>query len=654
METRKLITESLSLNGFEHIDLLIWLAYVILVVSVSIYMCMSKESKHRTAQEYFLANHTMPWWAMGATIIAVNVSAEQLIGMTGTTYKYGIAVAAYEVMSTLVIVLVAKNYIPIFFSKKCMTVPQLMRIRYNNAVGTAFSVMWILTYIFLTLTSIAWLGSIAMEHMLGLQGCAVHLLGTEISIRTVIVVILLIVSGFCSIWGGQNAIAWTDVLHFIFIIIGGLITAYFTLCAVGGEEGTFIDGIDKLYTFFHTSGHTHDMHLHLIMRKSCDTDGFSQMPGIGMILGGLLIMNMCYWGFNQTIIQKGLAAENVTEARKGFIFAAFLKFLVPIIILIPGLSAYYFMQTGNGMMTYGSTIHQSNDTMAWIIANTVPTGIKGLFFATLTAAVISSLASVSNSTSALFTLDIYKKFINKKATDRQIVTTARWATAASLLISAIAMHPIIDKMEDGYAFIQEMSSYLYPAIMTLMTLGLFWKKATTRAAVTVVIATFPLGLLLSKLSPDLPFLTRIGYIYIFDVILMTIVSLTSKTSRQDNHLGATQRRKLTQHGFTMAGIAAVCYAVAIAAMLVSSTMPADTTPDINMFAYMMDISTNSLFIGGTMFLSSAISNISNGYCHTESHNALEFDMEEFKTSRNFTTLSIILILMVTLIYVIYW
>lgn len=654
METRRLITESLSLNGFEHIDFLIWLAYVILVVSVSIYMCKSKESKTRTAREYFLANNAMPWWAVGMTIIAANISAEQFIGMTGTCYKYGIAVAAYEIMGALAIFIVAKVYVPVYFSKKCHTISQMIRLRYNSAVGTAFSILWILTYIFLTLTSVSWLGSIAIEHMLGLQGCDVMVLGTVISIRTVIVIILLLVSGLCSVWGGQNAIAWTDVLHFIFIFVGGLITAYFTLTAVGGTEGTFVDGIDKLYTFFHTSGHAHDMHIHLIMRKSVDEGGFNQLPGIGLLVGGLWITNMCYWGFNQTFVQKCSTSESVSEARKGLAFTAILKLAMPIIILIPGICAYYFMQTDNGLMIYGSKIEQSNEAMAWIIANIVPTGIKGLFFATLTAAIVSTLASVSNSTSALFTLDIYKKHINKKATDARIVKVARIAAASSLLIAVITMHPIIDKMEDGYAFIQEMSSYIYPALMTLMTLGLFWKKATTRAAVTVVIATFPIQAILSWTCPDMPFLYRMGYTYILDVAIMCMVSLTNKTTRPSTPLAAAEKSKVLNQGYTMAGLAAACYLVAAISIVGYNMMSYHAATEKNMFAYMADIGVDSLFIGGTMFLAIAISNLSNGYGHTEATNALEYDLEEFKLSKSLKTIGYGILIFTLLTYIIYW
>lgn len=654
METRKLITESLSLNGFEHIDFLIWLAYVVLVVSVSIYMSKSKESKNRTAREYFLANNTMPWWAVGMTIIAVNISAEQLIGMTGTCFKYGIAVAAYEIMAALAILTVARHYVPLFFSKKCNTISQLIRLRYNSAVGTAFSLLWIITYVFLTLTSVSWLGSIAIEHMLGLQGCDIMILGITVSIRTVIVIILLLVSGLCSIWGGQNEIAWTDVLHFIFIFVGGLITAYFTLTAVGGAEGTFFDGLNKLYTFFHTSGHAHDMHIHLIMRKSMDADGYNQLPGVGLLVGGLWITNMCYWGFNQTIVQKFSSSENITEARKGLVFTALLKLVMPVIILIPGVSAYYFTQTDSGMMLYGSSIEQSNDAMAWIIANIVPTGIKGLFFATLTAAIVSTLASVSNSTSALFTLDIYKKFINKKATDAQTVRVARLTAAASLIIAVITMHPIIDKMEDGYAFIQSMSSYIYPALMTLMTLGLFWKKATTKAAVAVVIATIPVGILLGWLNPEMPFLHRIGYTYIFDIILMCLVSLTNKETKPNITLGITQRNKIINHGYIMAGVAIACYLIATISIIGYNMLAYNAVPENNMFAYLMDIGIDSLYIGGTLFLTSAITNLSNGYGHTQATNALEYDLEDFEVSKRFITAGYFILAFSIATYIIYW
>lgn len=654
METKRLITESLSLNGFEHIDLLIWLIYIVLVVSVSIFMCKNKESKQRTAKEFFIANHSLPWWAMGATLIAVNISAEQFIGMTGTCFKYGIAVAAYEIMAAVTLIIIAKYYIPIYWNKRCYTITHMLRLRYNGAVGTGFSIIWILTYTLLTLTSVAWLGSIAIEHLLGLHGCVVNVLSFEISIRTVLVTILMLISGFYSVWGGQNAIAWTDVLHFIFIMIGGLITAYFTLCAVGGQEGTFIDGIEKLYSFFHTSGHSHDMHTHLIMRRSSDAEGFSQLPGIGMLVGGLWIINMCYWGFNQIFFQKVVSCEGVNETRKGMIFTAFLKLIMPIIILVPSLCAYYFMENDNSKLIYNSTITESNDTMAWIISNSMPTGIKGLFFASLTAAIVSSLASVSNSTATLFTLDIYKKIINKKASERQLVSVARIAATASLTIAALAIHPLIDSMEDGFAFIQETSSYIYPALMTLMTLGLFWRKATTKAAVTVAIATIPLGVIFKTIHPDMPYLCRIGYIYIIDVIIMLIVSLSNTRTVPSYSFDKSQKRMMIQQGYMSAGIALAFYLIATVAFVGQNLVSSNSTINNNAFIYLNDIGIDSLFIGATILVTFAITDLSNGYAHRESPSAIGIELSWFKTDKLFSALSITIVSIVTFIYILLW
>jgi solute:Na+ symporter, SSS family len=406
--------------GFTLLDYMIFIAYALMIVSLGLWLSRTKKGEEKSSKDYFLAGGNLSWWAVGASLIAANISAEHFIAMSGSGFAIGLGIAAYEWIAAITLIFVAKFLLPQMIDKKIYTMPQLARERYGAGVSFFFSFFWLLVYVFVNLTSVAWLGSLAMEQILGFP-------------REYGVPALLIFAGIYSIYGGLKAVAWTDVLQVIFLVGGGLITAWFALDAVAGEDGSAIQGFGIiLNSVRETAG---DLHFSMIIPEGVSyvADGsggqkdiFMDLPGLAVIFGAMWLTNIGYWGFNQYIIQKGLAAKNLKEAKRGLIFAAYLKILIPIIVIVPGITAYVmFNHPEISLTNLEGTIRISDEAYPWLLRNFAPIGIRGLAFAALVAAVVSSLASMLNSTSTIFTLDIYKNYVNKEATEKQLVKTGR-------------------------------------------------------------------------------------------------------------------------------------------------------------------------------------------------------------------------------------
>ena len=343
MNTHVSFTEAISQSGFETIDFIIVLAYIILLVSIGVFISRERAGSGFGVKDYFLAGNTLTWWAVGASLIAANISTEQFIAQCGTGYAEGIAIAAYEIMAAIVLIVIGKFMLPMMIERKLFTVPQFFYERYNAGVGLTFSIFWLFLFVFVNLTSVTWLGALAIEQILGLQDMAISIVGIEIPARTIIAVGFLIVAGVYSIYGGFTSVAWTDVMQVTFILGGGLATTYFVLRGVAGDEGTIWNSLHKIYLFTTAGDHTADTHLHLIYQETHNPTAYSNIPGLAAIFGGVWLSNLGYWGLNQYLIQKGLAAKDVHEAQKGMLFAAFLKILIPIIVIIPGLCAFYLV-----------------------------------------------------------------------------------------------------------------------------------------------------------------------------------------------------------------------------------------------------------------------------------------------------------------------
>ena len=542
------VLEGLKSNGFATIDYVVVVAYLALLIFLGFFLSRSKNGKEKDSKDYFLAGNTLTWWAVGASLIAANISAEQFIGMSGTAFASGIAIAAYELMAAATLIVVGKFLLPVMIEKKIFTIPQFLRDRYNPGTGLAFSIFWLFLYIFINLTSVAWLGALAIEQILGLRGCMLVIGSTQISIRLVIILILYIIAGVYSIYGGLSSVAWTDVMQVTFLVGGGLITAYAALKVIAtklGLEGGAFAALGEVFTNLkNIDGDTHfnlAVQRNTAMYSNITDDPYFTLPGIALIVGALWLTNLGYWGFNQYIIQKGLAAKSLDEAKKGMIFAAFLKILIPFIVCIPGVCAFYIKtQQPDLFASLAGGISISDDAYPFLIRNFTPVFVKGLSFAALAAAVISSLASMFNSTSTIFTMDIYKQYINKDASEKKLVNVGRITSVCALVIAMIAVYPIMGGADQAFQIIQEYSGFVYPGVVVIFGLGLLWKRASGPAAVVAAIGTFFFSILFKFLMPNVPFLLRMGYVFLVLVAIFVPMSLLNKNGR-------IEAEKLDQH-----------------------------------------------------------------------------------------------------------
>ena len=639
-------TEAISQSGFETIDFIILVVYIILLVSLGMFLSRDKDGKGKSASDYFLAGNTLTWWAVGASLIAANISAEQFIGMSGTGYADGIAIAAYEVMAAVTLVVIGKFLLPTMIERKIFTIPQFLRERYNDGVGLAFSILWLFLYVFVNLTSVAWLGALAIEQILGLQGLAVSMGGMEVSMRMIIIIALFVIAGIYSIYGGLASVAWTDVMQVTFLVGGGLITAYFALCSVAGDDGSFVDGFNKVYTYLTTGDHTTDTHFHLVIQESHNASAFANVPGIAAIVGGVWLTNLGYWGFNQYIIQKGLAAKSIDEAKKGLIFAGFLKILIPFIVVLPGICAYYMSQNADQFGHLQGSINVSDDAYPWLIRNFTPTGIKGLSFAALTAAIISSLASMFNSTSTLFTMDIYKKYINKGASDKVLVNVGRVVAVSALIIAAIAVKPLLGGLDQAFQYIQEYSGFIYPGIITVFGLGLLWKRASSTAAVWTAIITIPMGVLFKIFLPDVAFQFRAGYIFIILVTFFIIVSYFDKKYVSVERPSQEDQKTMLLWAKILGGAGAVMIIVAIIVVAMGQSTELTT--------YLNDIGFQAFIFFGVLVGCNAVWLYSNSKDKKADAKALPIDLGLFSTTRGYTYGAIGICVITMILYIVLW
>jgi SSS family solute:Na+ symporter len=505
------------MNTLQLADYLVFFLYFILVAAYGIWIYKRKTAKNETAQEFFLAEGSLTWWAIGASLIASNISAEHFIGMSGSGFAIGLAISSYEWMSGLVLIIVALFFIPMFLKNRIYTMPQFLATRYNEQVSSIMALFWLLVYVFVNLTSIIYLGALAITSIanISFMTCVVSL-----SLFSIIVTI-----------GGMRVIGYTDVIQVAVLILGGLVTTYLSLTLLSEEFGfgkDFMAGLSILKQ--EAPGH-----FHLILEKG--HPHYDKLPGLGVIFGGMLINNLAYWGCNQYIVQRALGADLAT-ARNGILFAAFLKLLVPLIVVIPGIAMFVLHENGlfQNEMSMDGVIKP--DQAYPTLMNLLPSGLKGVAFAALTAAVVASLAGKANSISTIFSLDIYKKMINTNASEKQLVNTGRWAVVISITVAAFVA-PALRSLDQAYQFIQEYVGFLSPGVLAIFLLGLFWKKTTSGAALFGTILTIPLSATLKFLPgwtggmfPVYPFLDRMFITFWIVLFLMIIISLMTPASLQ--------------------------------------------------------------------------------------------------------------------------
>ncbi|GAL82087.1 predicted sodium-dependent galactose transporter [Algibacter lectus] len=420
--------------------------YFVLVFGIGIGITFFLKKK-QSSQDYFFASNSLPWWVIGSSVIAANISAEQFIGMTGSGYAIGLGIATYEWLGALGLLIIAKYFLPIYLKNGIYTMPGFLEKRYDSRLRVSLAVFWLLVYWFVNLSSVFYLGALVLQGILGLD-------------LVQWIYILALISGLYAVIGGLKAVAYTDVVQVIFLVFGGLMTTYFALKAVSNSTDVFL-GLEML---FDKAPEKFD----LILEKS--DPNYKYLPGLGVIFGGLWVANIAYFGCNQYIIQRSLAAKSIKEAQKGMALAAFMKLFIPLIVVIPGIAAFVL----------NAGIDKPDEAYPWLLNTFIPSGFKGLALAALVAAIVSSLSSMVTSASTIFTFDIYKPMINKTATDDKLVVVGRIMSAVSLII-AVLVAPMLSSLDQAFQFIQDFTGMVTPGIVVVFLFGLFWKKAILRA-----------------------------------------------------------------------------------------------------------------------------------------------------------------------------
>ncbi|WP_276360569.1 sodium/sugar symporter [Daejeonella sp. H1SJ63] len=503
-------------------DYIVFFVYFIIVASYGWYVY--KRKKHENSKDYFLAKDSLTWWAIGASLIASNISAEQFIGMSGSGFTMGLAIAAYEWLAAVTLIVVAVFFIPIYLKNKIYTMPQFLTTRYNDTVAMIMAVFWLLLYVIVNLTSILFLGALAISSISGLD---FNLCMITLAVFAVMITL-----------GGMNVIGYTDVIQVVILVLGGLVTTYLALDMVAQHYGS----AGPLNGFNLMAKNSSD-HFQMIYNKN--DPFYMDLPGLSVLVGGMWIVNLNYWGCNQYITQRALGAD-INTARSGILFAAFLKLLMPVIVVLPGIAAFVLYKEGvfSTEMTMNGEV--MGDRAYPVLLNLLPVGLKGLSFAALTAAVVASLAGKANSIATIFTLDIYKKKINPEANEHKQVQIGRWVIVISMIMAVvIAPYLGIDK-KGGFQYIQEYTGFVSPGIFAMFILGFFWKKTTSNAALFATVGGFIMSVLF-KISPnyidleflnaygfsiqnaqgiyEIPFIDRMGLVFVICIVLMYFISM---------------------------------------------------------------------------------------------------------------------------------
>jgi SSS family solute:Na+ symporter len=560
------------MNGtFEFLDYLIFGLYAVTILAIGLWVSRDKDGKQKNAEDYFLASKSLPWWAVGTSLIAANISAEQFIGMSGSGFALGLAIASYEWMAAITLLVVGKYFLPIFIEKGLYTIPEFIEKRFSTNLKTILAIFWIALFVFVNLTTVLFLGGKALDTIIGVGDGSI-LLNSIIGLG--------LFAAAYSLWGGLASVAWTDVIQVVILIFGGLLMTYFALANVT-DSGSFIDGMKYVYE-------KAPERFSMILSKGeiikpNGGDAWWDLPGLAVLIGGIWVANLYYWGFNQYIIQRTLAAKSLAEGQKGIVFAAFLKLIIPVIVVLPGIIAYVMNLDDSGVLTaasvdpgfIGAAGNIANDNAApWLIKNFIPVGVKGLILAALAAAIVSSLASMLNSTSTIFTMDIYRSHFNKNATDAQMVSVGR-ITAVVALIIAIIIAPQLGSLGQVFIFIQEYTGVVSPGILAVFLMGLFYKKATNNAAIWGAILSIPIAMYF-KVAPkgwsdasifvELPFMHQMGYTCLVTLALIALISYMDGNKDDSKGINLTKKLFATNSTFNIGAFSVVLITAFLYAM----------------------------------------------------------------------------------------
>ena len=539
------------MSGLSQIDIIVIVIYAIGIFGLAQWVSREKAGHTKDTSDYFLASKSLPWWAIGASLIAANISAEQIVGMSGSGYAIGLAIASYEWMAALTLLIVGKWFLPIFLKNEIYTMPQFLEQRFGPTIRTVMAIFWLVLYIFVNLTSILWLGSIAVTQVAGVnQDVALFGLGAFALVY--------------QLRGGLKAVALTDIVQVTLLVFGGLVISYLTLSQIGGDAGV-LGGFARLTT---------ELPEKFDMILSQDNPFYKDLPGLSVLIGGMWIANLSYWGFNQYIIQRALAAKNLGEAQKGVVFAAFLKLLMPVIIVLPGIAAVILAPDL-------AKPDQAYPTMMGLL----PVGLLGLVFAALVAAIIASTASKINSVATIFTLDLYAKMkgVESRAQDasqdanltsaheRQLVFVGRITAVVATLLAIFTARPLLGSLDQAFQYIQEFSGFVTPGITVIFLLGLFWPRATEAGALVGAVASVLFSLIfwfpaewggVAALNA-VPFMDRMLIVFFASLALAVIVSLARPARADSNRIIMQGVSFATTKGFNIAGVLVILILIAL-------------------------------------------------------------------------------------------
>jgi SSS family solute:Na+ symporter len=511
------------------LDLTVVAVYAIVLLTLAQWVSREKAGHKKDSSDYFLAGRALPWWAIGASLIAANISAEQIIGMSGSAWVMGIAIGAYEWMAAITLVIVGKWLLPVFLKHKIYTMPQFLEQRFDHRVRNVMAIFWLIVYVFVNLTSILWLGALAVNTVTGVD-------------LTVGLIALGAFAAAYSLYGGLKAVALTDIIQVTLLVLGGILIALISLNEVSGGQGV-ISGFQIL---IEKTPERFD----LIFTK--DSPHYQALPGISVLVGGMWIMNLSYWGFNQYIIQRALAAKSTQEAQKGILFAAFLKMLMPLIIVLPGIAAVVLAPNLD-----------APDRAYPTVMNLLPAGILGLVFAALIAAIVSSLASMMNSISTIFTMDVYRHHGGKEHSEHQLVRTGRIASFSAIVIAMILARPLLGKFDQAFQYIQEFTGFFTPGVCALFLLGFFWPRTSANGALATAIGSAVFSIAFKLLWPALPFIDRVGIVFLMCMAVGVGVSAMQGAERHPNAIDYQAIDTSTTSGFNLAAGVVVLMLVAL-------------------------------------------------------------------------------------------
>ena len=503
--------------GLAFVDYAVLAVYAVGLVSIAWYVSREKPGHAKDTGDYFLAGKNLPWWAIGASLVAANISAEQVIGMSGSGFAIGLGIASYEWMAALTLLIVGKYFLPVFLEKRIYTMPQFLEQRYGGAVRSLMAVFWLGVYTFVNLTSILWLGALTINTLTGLD-------------LTLGLVCLAVFAMIYSLYGGLKAVALTDIIQVVLLVLGGLLVCYLTLDAVSDGEGA-LRGFAAL---MEQAPEKFDMIL------APDNPNWEYLPGLSVLVGGLWIMNLSYWGFNQYIIQRALAAKSIREAQAGVVFAAFLKLVVPILVVFPGIAA-------SVLRPDLARADEAYPTMMGL----APAGAKGLIFAALVAAIVSSLGSMVNSIATIFTLDLYRP-VRPHTPETRLVWVGRGVALGAMAIAVLTARPLLGQAEQAFQYIQEFTGFFTPGIVVLFLLGMFWKRTTAAAAFAAAIGSAVFSVVLKVGFPEIPFMNRVGYVFLACAATAVVVSFVQGVGKHGKAVDLSNIEFSTSTRFNLA------------------------------------------------------------------------------------------------------